>query len=198
MSKDDRKKMIEKRLLILFLIIFLGCSKENRTNYIYDWNNQIVSQLNKTDSSIYKQEELKKNIDFLLEFRKDISKEIDKLKSKEEFSNFVIYENYNCEFNQKDTIQTNIPFTKNKFYYNILIISDKENYSYELRGFSENKNLKFNKLRIENKDEYLEHLNPENIGPKKTKYLLNDFSIISKISNKENKIDIKIISTRLN
>ena len=100
--------------------------------------------------------------------------------------------------NPKDTIQTDTPFTKNKFYFDIIILSDKENYSYELKGFSENKNLKFNKQRIENKDEYLEHLNPENIGPKKTKYLLNDFSIISKISNKENKIDIKIISTRLN
>ncbi len=190
--------MKEKRLLILFLLIFSGCSKENRTISIADWNNQIVSQLNKTDSSIYKQEELKNNIDFLLEFRKDIAKEIDKLKSKEEFSNLVVYENYNCEYYPKDSIHLDIPFTKNNFYYNILIISDKENYSYELRGFSENKNLKFNKLRIENKDEYLEHLNPENIGTKKTKYLLNDFSIISKISNKENKIDIKIISTRLN
>ena len=190
--------MKEKRLLLLLLLIFSSCLKENRKISIDDWNNQIISQLNKTDSKIYKQEELKNNIDFLLEFRKDIAKEIDKLKSKEKFSNLVVYENYNCEFNPKDTIQTDIPFTKNKFYYNILIVSDKENYSYELRGFSENKNLKFNKLRIENKDEYLEHLNPENIGTKKTKYLLNDFSIISKISNKENKIDIKIISTRLN
>jgi hypothetical protein len=189
--------MKEKRLLILLILIFSGCSKENRTISIDDWNNQIVSQLNKTDSSIYK-EELKKNIDFLLEFRKDIAKEIDKLKSKEEFSNLVVYENYNCEYYPKDSIHLDIPFRKNKFDYNILIISDKENYSYELRGFSENKNLKFNKLRIENKDEYLEHLNPENIRTKKTKYLLNDFSIISKISNKENKIDIKIISTRLN
>ena len=190
--------MKEKRLLILFLLIFSGCSKENRTISIDDWNNQIVSQLNKTDSSIYKQEELKNNIDFLLEFRKDIAKEIDKLKSKEKFSNLVVYENYNCEFNPKDTIQTDIPFTKNKFYYNILIISDKENYSYELRGFSENKNLKFNKLRIENKDEYLEHLNPENIGTKKTKYLLNDFSITSKITSNGNDLEIDVISTRLN
>ena len=190
--------MKEKRLLILFLLIFSGCSKENRTISIDDWNNQIVSQLNKTDSSIYKQEELKNNIDFLLEFRKDIAKEIDKLKSKEKFSNLVVYENYNCEFNPKDTIQTDIPFTKNKFYYNILIVSDKENYSYELRGFSENKNLKFNKLRIENKDEYLEHLNPENIGTKKTKYLLNDFSITSKITSNGNDLEIDVISTRLN
>ena len=98
--------MKEKRLLIVFLLIFSGCSKENRTISFDDWNNQIVSQLNKTDSSIYKQEELKNNIDFLLEFRKDIAKEIDKLKSKEEFSSFVVYENYNCEFKPKDTIQT--------------------------------------------------------------------------------------------
>ena len=190
--------MKEKRLLLLLLLTFIGCSRENGTISIDNWNNQIISKLDKTDSLIRNKEELKNNIDFLLEFRKDIAKEIDKLKSKEKFSNLVVYENYNCEFNPKDTIQTDIPFTKNKFYYNILIVSDKENYSYELRGFSENKNLKFNKLRIENKDEYLEHLNPENIGTKKTKYLLNDFSIISKISNKENKIDIKIISTRLN
>ena len=190
--------MKEKRLLLLLLLTFIGCSRENGTISIDNWNNQIISKLDKTDSLIRNKEELKNNIDFLLEFRKDIAKEIDKLKSKEEFSSFVVYENYNCEFKPKDTIQTDIPFTKNKFYYNILIVSDKENYSYELRGFSENKNLKFNKLRIENKDEYLEHLNPENIGTKKTKYLLNDFSIISKISNKENKIDIKIISTRLN
>ena len=107
--------MKEKRLLIVFLLIFSGCSKENRTISFDDWNNQIVSQLNKTDSSIYKQEELKNNIDFLLEFRKDIAKEIDKLKSKEEFSSFVVYENYNCEFNTKDTVQTDIPFAKNKF-----------------------------------------------------------------------------------
>jgi len=126
--------MKEKRLLILLVLIFSGCSKENRTISIDDWNNQIVSQLNKTDSSIYKQEKLKKNIDFLLEFRKDIAKEIDKLKSKEEFSNLVVYENYNCEFNPKDTIQTYIPFTKNKFYYNISIVSDKENYLYEIKG----------------------------------------------------------------
>ena len=190
--------MKEKRLLILFLLIFSGCSKENRTISFDDWNNQIVSQLNKTDSSIYKQEELKNNIDFLLEFRKDIAEEIDKLKSKEEFSSFVVYENYNCEFNPKDTVQIDIPFTKNKFYYNIFIISDKENYSYELRGFSENKNLKFNKQRIENKDEYLEHLNPENIGIKKTNYLLNDFSVTSKITCVENDLNIEVISTRLN
>ena len=190
--------MKEKILLLLLLLIFSSCFKENETIPIDNWNNLILRQLNETDSSIYKQKELKNNIDFLLEFRKDIAKEINKLKNKEEFSSFVVYENYNCEFNLKDTIQTDIPFTKNKFYYNILIVSNKVNYLYEMKGFSENKNLKFNKLRIENKDEYLEHLNPENIGPKKTKYLLNDFSIISKISNKENKIDIKIISTRLN
>ena len=190
--------MKEKILLLLLLLIFSSCFKENETIPIDNWNNLILRQLNETDSSIYKQKELKNNIDFLLEFRKDIAKEINKLKNKEEFSSFVVYENYNCEFNLKDTIQTDIPFTKNKFYYNILIVSNKVNYLYEMKGFSENKNLKFDKLRIENKDEYLEHLNPENIGPKKTKYLLNDFSIISKISNKENKIDIKIISTRLN
>jgi hypothetical protein len=190
--------MKEKRLLLLLLLIFSSCFKENETIPIDNWNNLILRQLNETDSSIYNQEDLKKNIDFILEFRKDIAEEINKLKSKEEFSNFVVYENYNCEYYPKDSIHLDIPFTKNKFYYNILIISDKENYSYELRGFSENKNLKFNKLRIGNKDEHLEHLNPENIGTKKTKYLLNDFSIISKISNKENKIDIKIISTRLN
>ena len=190
--------MKEKRLLILLLLIFLGCSKENRTISIDDWNNQIVSQLNKTDSSIYKQEELKNNIDFLLEFRKDISKEIDKLKSKEEFLNFVVYENYNCEFNPKDTIQTYIPFTKNKFYYNISIVSDKENYLYEMKGFSENKNLKFIKKRIENKEKYSEHLNPENIGTKKTRYLTNDFSITSKITSNGNDLEIEVISTRLN
>lgn len=190
--------MKEKRLLILLILIFLGCSKENRTISINDWNNKTVIQLNKTDYSIYKQEELKKNIDFLLEFRKDIAKEIDKLKSKEEFSNFVIYENYNCEFNPKDIIQTEIPFTKNKFYYDILIVSNKENYLYELKGFSENKNQKFTKLRIENKEEYLEHLNPENIGIKKTKYLLNDFSFISKITCNGNNLNIEVISTRLN
>mgnify|MGYP006171649419 CR=1 FL=1 len=190
--------MKEKRLLLLLLLIFSGCSKENRTISIDDWNNQIVRQLNKTDSSIYKQEELKNNIDFLLEFRKDIAKEIDKLKSKEGFLNFVVYENFNCKFNPKDTVQIDIPFTKNKFYYNILIISDKENYSYELRGFSDNKNRKFTKLRIENKEEYLEHLNPDNIGTKKTKYLLNDFSVTSKITCNGNDLNIEVISTRLN
>jgi hypothetical protein len=190
--------MKEKRLLILFLLIFSGCSKENRTISFDDWNNQIVSKLNKTDSSIYKQEELKNNIDFLLEFRKDIAKEIDKLKSKEEFSNLIVYENYNCEYYPKDSIHLDIPFTKNKFYHNILVISDKENYSYELRGFSENKNLKFTKLRIENKEEFIENLNPENIGIKKTKYLLNDFSVTSKITCNENDLNIEVISTRLN
>jgi hypothetical protein len=187
--------MKEKRQLILLLLIFSACSKENRTIPIYDWNNQIITQLNKTDSSIYKQEELKKNIDFLLEFRKDIVIEIGKLKSKEEFSNLVVYENYNCEFNPKDKIQTDISFTKNKFYYNIFIVSDKEKDSYELIGFSENKNLEFVKQRIENKEEYLEHLNPENIGKKKSTYLLNDLSITSKISYN---LDIEVISTRLN
>ena len=189
--------MKEKRLLILLLLIFLGCSKENRTISIDDWNNQIVSQLNKTDSSIYKQEELKNNIDFLLEFRKDIAKEIDKLKSKEEFLNFVVYENYNCEYNPKDNIQTDIPFTKSKFYYNISIVSDKENYLYEMKGFSENKNLKFIKQQIENK-EYLQHLNSENIGTKKTRYLINDFSVTSKITCNGNDLNIEVISTRLN
>ena len=190
--------MKEKRLLILLLLIFLGCSKENRTISIKDWNNNIVSQLNKTDSSIYKQAELKNNIDFLLEFRKDIAEEINKLKSEEEFSSFVVYENYNCEFNPKDKVQIDIPFTKNKFYHMILIISDKENYSYELKGFSENRNGKFTKLRIENKKEYLENLNPENIGIKKTNYLLNDFSVTSKITCKGKDLNIKVISTRLN
>ena len=190
--------MKEKRLLLLLLLTFIGCSRENGTISIDNWNNQIISKLDKTDSLIRNKEELKNNIDFLLEFRKDIAKEIDKLKSKEEFLNFVVYENYNCEFNQKDTIQTNIPFTKNKFYYNILIISDKENYSYDLRGFSENKNRKFTKLRIENKEEYLEHLNPDNVGTKKTKYLLNDFSVTSKITCNGNDLNIEVISTRLN
>lgn len=67
-----------------------------------------------------------------------------------------------------------------------------------MRGFSENKNLKFNKQRIENKDEYLEHLNPENIGTKMTKYLLNDFSVTSKITCNGNELKIEVISTRLN
>lgn len=190
--------MKEKRLLLLLLLIFSSCFKENETIPIDNWNNLIISKLNKTNSSIYKQKELKNNIDFLLEFRKDIAEEINKLKSKEEFSNFVVYENYNCEFNTKDTFQIDIPFTKNKFYYNILIVSNKENYLYELKGFSENKNQKFTKLRIENKEEYLEHLNPENIGIKKTKYLLNDFSVISKITCNGNDLNIEVISTRLN
>ncbi|MCA1965010.1 MAG: hypothetical protein LDL23_00015 [Flavobacterium sp.] len=190
--------MKEKRLLLLLLLIFSSCLKENRTIPIDNWNNLIISKLNKTDSLIYKQEDLKKNIDFILEFRKDIAEEINKLKSKEGFLNFVVYENFNCEFNPKDTVQIDIPFTKNKFYYNILILSDKKNYSYELRGFSENKNQKFTKLRIENKEEYLEHLNLENIGIKKTKYLLNDFSVISKITCNGNDLNIEVISTRLN
>ncbi len=190
--------MKEKILLLLLLLIFSSCFKENETIPIDNWNNLILRQLNETDSSIYKQKELKNNIDFLLEFRKDIAKEINKLKNKEEFSSFVVYENYNCEFNLKDTIQTDIPFTKNKFYYNILIVSNKVNYLYEMKGFSENKNLKFNKLRIENKEEYLEHLNPGNIGTKKTKYLLNDFSVTSKITRDKNDLDVEVISTRLN
>jgi len=190
--------MKEKRLLILLLLISLGSSKENRTISINDWNNQIVSRLNKTDSSIYKQEELKNNIDFLLEFRKDIAKEIDKLKSKEEFLNFVVYENYNCEFNPKDTIPADIPFTKNKFYYNILIISNKENYLYELKGFSEDKNFNMIKTYIYNKEGYIQFLDLENIGTKKTKYLLNDFSVTSKITFNENDLKIEVISTRLN
>ena len=190
--------MKEKRLLILLLLIFSGCSKENRTISIDDWNNQIVSQLNKTDSSIYKQEELKNNIDFLLEFRKDIAKEIDKLKSKEEFSILVVYENYNCEFNPKDTIQTDIPFTKNKFYYNILIVSDKVNYLYDFKGFSENKNFNIIKTYINNKEDYIHFLDPENIGTKKTRYLTNDFSITSKITSNGNDLEIDVISTRLN
>ncbi len=190
--------MKEKRLLLLLLLIFSSCFKENETIPIDNWNNLILRQLNETDSSIYNQEDLKKNIDFILEFRKDIAEEINKLKSKEEFSNFVVYENYNCEFNPKDTFQIDIPFTKNKFYYNILIISDKENYLYELKGFSENKNRKFTKLRIENKEEYLEHLNPENIGIRKTNYLSNDFSVTSKITCNGNDVNIEVISTRLN
>lgn len=188
----------EKKLLFLMLLIFVGCSRENKTSSIDNWNNLILSQLNKTDTSIYKQEDLKNNIDFLLEFRKDIVIEIGKLKSKEKFSNFVVYENYNCEFNPKDKMQTDISFTKNKFYYNIFIVSDKEKDSYELIGFSENKNLKIVKHLIENKEEYLEHLNPENIGKKKSTYLLNDFSITSKISSNGNNLDIEVISTRLN
>ena len=190
--------MKEKRLLLLLLLIFSSCLKENRTIQIDNWNNLIISKLNETDSSIYKQEDLRKNIDFILEFRKDIAEEINKLKSKEGFLNFVVYENFNCKFNPKDTVQIDIPFTKNKFYYNILIISDKENYSYELRGFSDNKNRKFTKLRIENKEEYLEHLNPENIGIKKTNYLSNDFSVTSKITCNGNDVNIEVISTRLN
>jgi hypothetical protein len=188
----------EKKLLFLMLLIFVGCSRENKTSSIDNWNNLILSQLNKTDTSIYKQEDLKNNIDFLLEFRKDIVIEIDKLKSKEKFSNFVVFENYNSEFNPKDKMQTDISFTKNKFYYNIFIVSDKEKDSYELIGFSENKNLKIVKHLIENKEEYLEHLNPENIGKKKSTYLLNDFSITSKISSNGNNLDIEVISTRLN
>ena len=190
--------MKEKRLLLLLLLIFTGCSNENRTISIDDWNNQIVSQLNKTDSSIYKQEELKNNIDFLLEFRKDIAKEIDKLKLKEEFSNFVVYENYNCEFNPKDTYKTEIPFIKNKFYYNILIISDKENYLYELKGFSKDINSNIIKTYIFNREDYIQFLDLENIGTKKAKYLLNDFSVTSKITCDENDLDVEVISTRLN
>ena len=190
--------MKEKKLLILLLLIFSGCSKENRTISIDDWNNQIITQLNKTDSLIYQEEELKRNIDFLLEFRKDIAKEIDKLKSKQKLLNLVVYENYNCEYYPKGKIHTDLPFTKNKFYYEILIVSNKENYLYELKGFSENKNLKFIKKGFENKEDYLEFLNPKNIGKKKTIYLLNDFSVISKFSNKINKSNIEVISTRLN
>jgi hypothetical protein len=190
--------MKEKRLLILFLLIFSGCSKENRTISFDDWNNQIVSQLNKTDSSIYKQEELKNNIDFILEFRKDIGKEIDKLKSEEEFSNFVVYENYNCEFNPKDTYKTEIPFIKNKFYYNILIISDKENYLYELKGFSKDINFNIIKTYMYNKEDYIQFLDLENNGTKKTKYLLNDFSVTSKITCNGDDLNIEVISTRLN
>ncbi|MQP23503.1 hypothetical protein GFJ94_00290 [Flavobacterium sp. LMO8] len=190
--------MKEKRLLLLLLLVFSACSKENRTISIDDWNNQIISQLNKTDSKIYKQEELKINIDFLLEFRKDIIIEIDKLKSKEKFSEFVFYENYNCEFNPKDTIQTDIPFTKNKFYYSILIVSNNENYLYELKGFSEDKNFNIIKTYIYNKEDYIQFLDLENIGIKKTNYLSNDFSVTSKITCNGNDLNIEVISTRLN
>jgi hypothetical protein len=190
--------MKEKRLLLLLLLIFMTCSKENKTISFDDWNNQIVSQLNKTDSKIYKQEELKNNIDFLLEFRKDIIIEIYKLKSKEKFSEFVFYENYNCEFNPKDTVQTDIPFTKNKFYYNILIVSNNENYLYELKGFSEDKNFNIIKTYIYNKEDYIQFLDLENTGIKKAKYLLNDFSVTSKISSNGNDLKIEVISTRLN
>ena len=41
-------------------------------------------------------------------------------------------------------------------------------------------------------------LNPENAEKKKSTYLLNDFSIISKITNNENNLDIEVIATSLN
>lgn len=158
--------MIENRLLLLLLLIFTSCSRENSNISIDNWNNQIITKLNITDSLILKQKELKTNIDFLLEFRKDIVIEIDKLKSKEEFLNFTIYENYNCEFNPKDTIHIDIPFIKNKFYYDVLIVSDKENYLYELKGFSEDKKIKFFKRPSKKQEVHLELLNPENIVKK--------------------------------
>lgn len=192
--------MIENRLLLLLLLllIFTSCSRENSNISIDNWNNQIITKLNNTDSLILKQKELKTNIDFLLEFRKDIVIEIDKLNSKEEFSEFVVYENYNCEFNPKDKILTQIPFIKNKFYYDILIVSEKENYFYELKGFSEDKKLKFIKQPYENRKALLELLNPENVAKKKSTYLLNDFSVSSKITSNGNNLDLEVISTRLN
>ncbi|WP_445719682.1 hypothetical protein [Flavobacterium sp.] len=190
--------MKEKRILLLLLLVFISCSRENKTTSNNNWNNQITTKLNKTDSLIFKQAELKKNINFLLEFRKDIIKEIDKLKNKEAFSEFTVYENYNCEFNTKNTIQAEIPFTKNKFYYNILIISNKENYLYELKGFSEDKNFNIIKTYVYNKEDYIQFLDLENIGTKKTKYLLNDFSVTSKITCNGNDLNIEVISTRLN
>lgn len=190
--------MIENRLLLLLLLIYTSCSRENSNISIDNWNNKIITKLNNTDSLILKQKELKTNIDFLLEFRKDIVIEIDKLNSKEEFSEFVVYENYNCEFNPKDKILTQIPFIKNKFYYDILIVSEKENYFYELKGFSEDKKLKFIKQPYENRKALLELLNPENVAKNKSTYLLNDFSVSSKITSNGNNLDLEVISTRLN
>ena len=190
--------MKENRLLLLLLLIFTSCSEEYSNISIDNWNNQIINKLNKTDSLILKQKELKTNIDFLLVFRKDIVIEIVKLKSKEKFSNFIVYENYNCEFYPKDTVHTDTPFITNKFNYDVLIVSDKENYLYELKGFSEDKNLKFIKRTIENSELGLELLNPENIAKKKLTYLLNDFSVSSKITCNVNNLDLEVISTRLN
>ena len=56
--------MKEKRLLLLLLLVFISCSRENKTTSNNNWNNQITTKLNKTDSLIFKQAELKKNINF--------------------------------------------------------------------------------------------------------------------------------------
>ena len=67
-----------------------------------------------------------------------------------------------------------------------------------MKGFSEDKNLKFIKRTIENSELGLELLNPENIAKKKLTYLLNDFSVSSKITCNVNNLDLEVISTRLN
>ena len=85
-----------------------------------------------------------------------------------------------------------------KFYFDIIILSDKENYSYELKGFSEDKNFNIIKTHIYNKENYNLFFTPENIGTKKTKYFTNDFSVTSKITCNGDDLNIEVISTRLN
>lgn len=184
------------KFIVLFSVLFFGCTKEVTTINTDKWNKQIISKLRETDSLILEQKESLENVNFLLNFRKKIIAELNKLNSDENFSKVIIYENYNCEYLLKDKFKTDFPNNKNKFYFSMMVIPFDKDYFYEGKGFSENATFLFKKDRFENKEEHSHFLEPENIGVKKVRYLLNDFSIASKISFKNN--EIEIISTRLN
>lgn len=177
----------DKFLLILFFSIFTNCSDSKIS--ILDWNASIYNHLNKSNVFLIENLKVKKEIDFVLNSRVVFFEEFNKIISDYKNDDIIFYENYDCGFNKNDDFETDIPFSKNKFYYEITIAIKGENkFYYYARCYSEFKDLEFEKVEYESNDEYLNAINPqENEAQKKDNYLLNNLSIISFINN--SKID---------
>lgn len=173
----------DKFLLILFFSIFTNCSDSKIS--ILDWNASIYSHLNKNNVFLIENLKVKKEIDFILNSRVAFFEEFNKIISDYKKDDIIVYENYDCGFNKNDDFETDIPFSKNKFYFEITIAIKGENkFYYYAKSYSEIKNLEFEKVKYESHDEYLNAINPkENKAQMKDNYLLNNLSIISFIND---------------
>jgi len=199
MSKLRKRKDERKRFLIIYLfLIFSSCSNTELNISDEIWNEKIITEVSEIDVDLIKNEEIKNEIQYILNFRKDFVVKLNKLVSTEKASDLIIYENYNCEYIIGDKFEIEIPFSKNRFHYNFLVISRESEFYYEVNGFSQNNLSDFVKKKFNSKEEHLEFLQTTNIGVKKSQYLLNDISITTKLTKRKDSLNLNVVSFRLN
>lgn len=191
--------MNKKTFLIIYIfLICISCSNKDAKISNEDWNEKITTKVNEIDIDLINEEATKKEIQYILEFRKEFVSKLNDIISTENISDLIIYENYNCEFRSKDEFETDVPFSKNRFYYNFIVVFRKSEFYYEANGFSKKNLPDFVKKNFNSKEERLEFSKTTNIGVKKSRYLLNDISIATKLTKTKDSLNLNVVSFRLN